>query len=354
MRHVGCMLKGVMRTVSSNYLKMVLKGCCGLLRHDEEKIAALNALLTDGGRNLDNPTHRYERRLVGKLINETARFTGDSATGVRVGMTLRPEGFMDIGHAITLCDNLRDVIALNQSYQRLNQELGKTHLDVIGNSAWMKWTPLYAETEFYAQMVEMIFAGYASIGRWLLWGEDNPVLSMHFRHAPPADLTTQKTVFCDKVFYNAEFDGVEFVAEAVEVPMPNRNPEMLEFIKARLDQQLLQLDTPVTVTEEALLCIQSSLSEGRPSITQIAKLMGMSERTLRRRLDAEGKSFRTVLELARRESCEAYMRDAGVSHADVALRLGFNDQSAFSRAFKVWFNQTPSQYRQALADRAAE
>ena len=82
--------------------------------------------------------------------------------------------------------------------------------------------------------------------------------------------------------------------------------------------------------------------------------MGMSERTLRRRLEEEDESFRTVLERARRESCETYMRDPKITQADIALRLGFNDQSAFSRAFKSWFDQTPSEYRAALADRAAE
>ena len=333
---------------------MVFKGCCALLKGDEEKLGQLKALLTDGGRNLENPTHRYERRLIGLLLNRTAEMTGDSATGVKVGMSLRPEGFMDIGHAITLCDNLRGVIELNHSYQRLNQELGKTHLEVKDGAAWLKWTPLYPESEFYAQMVEMVFAGYASIGRWLLWGEDNPVLKMYFRHDPPEDISTQKIVFCETINYNADFDGVAFMVEMIDVPMPNRNPEMLEFLTARLDRQLAQLNSHVTVNEEALRCIQSALADGRPTIAHIAKIMGMSERTLRRRLEEEGETFRTVLERARRESCETYMRDPKITQADIALRLGFNDQSAFSRAFKSWFDQTPSEYRAALADRAAE
>ena len=82
--------------------------------------------------------------------------------------------------------------------------------------------------------------------------------------------------------------------------------------------------------------------------------MGMSERTLRRRLESEGHSFRSLLERARKENCEAYMRSANISQTDMALRLGFNDQSAFSRAFKVWFDQTPTEYRQTLAQTRAE
>jgi len=337
-----------MQAISSSYLKMVLRGCCGLVS-DETDIQTLRNLLPDDGHNLNNPTFRYDRHMVGKLLNTTRDLTHDSATGVKVGMTLRPEGFMDIGHAITLCDNLRSVLELNETFQPLNQELGKTRLEIIGDSAWLKWTPLYADKDFYAQMVEMVFSGYACIGRWLLWGEDTPVLSMHFRHDAPDDLSTHKMVFGNNTIFNSDFDGVEFIADVVDVPMPNRNPEMLEFLKTRLTDQLRQLNNPMSNSEEALRCVQAALIDGRPTITQIAKLMGMSERTLRRRLDDEGETFRSILESARRESAETYMRANDLTHAEIALRLGFNDQSAFSRAFKSWFNQTPSEYHAALS-----
>jgi AraC-like DNA-binding protein len=337
-----------MQSISSPYLKMVFRGCCGLVDEDA-KIKLLRDLFPDDGHNLENPTFRYERRMVGKLLNTTQELMNDSATGVKVGMTLRPEGFMDIGHAITLCDNLRGVLELNETFQPLNQELGKTRLEIIGDSAWLKWTPLYADKDFYAQMVEMVFSGYACIGRWLLWGEDTPVLSMHFRHDAPDDLTTHKMVFGDNTIFNSDFDGVEFIADVVDVPMPNRNPEMLAFLKTRLADQLHRLNSPISDSEEALSCILAALPEGRPSITKIAKLMGMSERTLRRRLDEDGETFRSILERARRESAETYMRANDLTHAEIALRLGFNDQSAFSRAFKSWFNQTPSEYQAALS-----
>ena len=98
-------------------------------------------------------------------------------------------------------------------------------------------------------------------------------------------------------------------------------------------------------------CIQVSLGEDRPTIGGIAAIMGMSERSLRRKLTEEGESFRGLLEQARKENCETYMRSKIYTQSDIALMLGFSDHSAYSRAFKKWFGQTPRDYKDALAQK---
>jgi AraC-like DNA-binding protein len=334
-----------MKSISSSYLKMIYNGC---VTHSGDKDIVLS-VMPEGKAGFDNPSTRFDRRLAPTLINTAVHGAGDPTIGLKIGVDFRPETLLDLGYAFPFCQNMRDVIALNAYYQPLIQTIGTTKLAMRDDSAWLDWYPNYSDTEYHRYFVEMIFAGYATIGRWLLWGDDTPVLSMHFRHDAPDDLTTHKMVFGDNTIFNSDFDGVEFIADVVDVPMPNRNPEMLAFLKTRLADQLHRLNSPISDSEEALSCILAALPEGRPSITKIAKLMGMSERTLRRRLDEDGETFRSILERARRESAETYMRANDLTHAEIALRLGFNDQSAFSRAFKSWFNQTPSEYQAALS-----
>ena len=308
--------------------------------------------LPDGQARFDNPSTRFDRQLAPQLINAAVQGSGDPTIGLKIGVDFRPETLLDLGYAFPFCQNLREVITLNAQYQPLIQTIGRTRLTMRGDSAWLDWYPNYSDTEFHRYFVEMIFAGYATIGRWLLWGDENPVLSMHFRHSPPEDSTLHHQIFCENVHFGAQSDSIEFSPQTIDVPMPNRNPNMIALLRRRLDIQLSQLNTPLSPATEALRCIQAALINGRPNIGRIATIMGMSERTLRRKLEHEGQSFRGLLEQARRENCEAYLRSERFSQTDIAQMLGFNDHSAYSRAFKGWYGVTPSAYRAGLSQRA--
>jgi AraC-like DNA-binding protein len=74
----------------------------------------------------------------------------------------------------------------------------------------------------------------------------------------------------------------------------------------------------------------------------------MSERTLQRHLAQAGLSFQALLDRSRQHLAEAYLRDPRLELAEIALLLGYSEQSAFQRAFKQWTGQTPRQWRLAL------
>ena len=72
----------------------------------------------------------------------------------------------------------------------------------------------------------------------------------------------------------------------------------------------------------------------------------MTPRTLQRRLAGADYSFQDVLDATRRELAQVYLRDPALSALDVALLLGYAEQSSFTRAFRHWFDVTPSSWRQ--------
>jgi AraC-like DNA-binding protein len=95
--------------------------------------------------------------------------------------------------------------------------------------------------------------------------------------------------------------------------------------------------------------VADALPDGQPSRSQVARRMGMSERTLQRRLAEHGATFQTVVTQARQDAAEALLRADAHSIVDVAFLTGFADQTAFTRAFKRWTGTTPAAYRQACA-----
>ena len=89
------------------------------------------------------------------------------------------------------------------------------------------------------------------------------------------------------------------------------------------------------------------MSEGRPTLSRIAADLALPERTLQRRLAAEGTSLHQEIEEVRKRMAMATLRDERMSVEEVAFLLGYAETSTFFRSFRRWTGTTPHQYRRA-------
>ena len=90
------------------------------------------------------------------------------------------------------------------------------------------------------------------------------------------------------------------------------------------------------------------MHDGKITVNEIAKEVFMSVRSLHRNLNELGTIFGSILDEVRREFAEHYVSDTREEVTEVAFRLGFSEQSSFSRAFKRWTGMSPSAYRADL------
>lgn len=81
------------------------------------------------------------------------------------------------------------------------------------------------------------------------------------------------------------------------------------------------------------------------SVTRVAELLAMHRRTLNRRLQREGTTFRAVLEQVRFDAARELLRDEGREIEEIARMLGYTEASAFTRAFRRWSGTTPGRWR---------
>jgi AraC-like DNA-binding protein len=102
-----------------------------------------------------------------------------------------------------------------------------------------------------------------------------------------------------------------------------------------------QADIPNRVRQ----AVSAVLGEGVPTLSKIASELGLSARTLQRRLSASGQTYQSIVDAARRQLAHQLLRETDHCLAEIAFRTGFSEQSAFSRAFKRWSGQTPRSYR---------
>jgi AraC-like DNA-binding protein len=94
--------------------------------------------------------------------------------------------------------------------------------------------------------------------------------------------------------------------------------------------------------------IIDSLPSGPVANEKVARELGMSVRSLQRRLAEAGTSFRDLLDTSRQEMAQSYIREPEIELVEIAFLLGFSDQSAFSRAFKRWTGNSPNEVRKTF------
>ena len=180
----------------------------------------------------------------------------------------------------------------------------------------------------------------------LNFGEELQPLSVSFQHPPPGCADQYQRYFQAPVRFSAPGDCILFPLDAVEKTLPGTNPQF-----ARMHDQL-NVDYLARLREGSLVHrVKAGIIEALPSgpvaNEKVARDLGMSVRSLQRRLAEAGTSFRDLLDASRQEMALNYIRETEIELAEIAFLLGFSDQSAFSRAFKRWTGNTPNEVRKA-------
>lgn len=340
-----------MPTVSTAYLANIIDSSVALGAPAD----VLHALVPGGRTALASPDARFPAELPGKVLNLAADVTGIDSIGLRVGMQFRPATFLDVGYALAAASTIREALEINIRYQPLTQEVVRTRLELSRREARIVFEPAFADAEAVRRITEAVLAGYASIGRWLLWDQERPLASVHFRHAQPKPETDAfcRSLFGEEVRYGAPMDMMVMNAELVSRPLPNANPPLVQLLEGRLNARLGAYAAGSSLRMLVINRLHAQMRKGKHSLDDTAKLLGMSGRTLRRRLQEEGLTYSDLLAAARKEAAEVYIHEDKLSMADIAGLLGYGDQTAFMRAFKVWFGDTPGAYREKLRKRRA-
>jgi len=176
---------------------------------------------------------------------------------------------------------------------------------------------------------------------------------VHFAHAAPSDTGAHEAFFGCPVRFDAGQTALLFRREALALPLPKADAQLGVFLGEMARDALGRRARESSPPERIKEIIGEELRRGLPPLEQIARRLATSERTLRRRLEEEGTSFRTLLDETRAELARSYVRDGKLPLAEVAFLVGFSETSAFNRAFKRWTGSPPSTWRSQRDARSA-
>ena len=142
---------------------------------------------------------------------------------------------------------------------------------------------------------------------------------------------------------------VEFALADTQRPFLTANHGMWKFFEPALRLRLTDLEQHASTVERVRAALVEALPAGEVSMAAVCKKLGVSARTLQRRLREEGSSFQQTLDALRLSLANHYLVNSSLSGAEISFLLGFEDPNSFVRAFQMWSGSTPQAVRSAHA-----
>ncbi|GAA5233655.1 AraC family transcriptional regulator [Verticiella sediminum] len=205
--------------------------------------------------------------------------------------------------------------------------------------------PVDPADELYRFILELAFSAHLALARDLRDSAYN-FSEVHVSYAQPAHASAYRMLFHCPVRFGQPANELRIDA-AAELEAPARRPDASTHAMAReLCQQLL---VEMAHAGGAASMVRRALVEQMPwrfpTIESMARELSMEPRTLRRRLEGQGTSYREVLAEVRRGLAIEYLRKTRMTTEEIAARLGYSDAANFRHAFKGWTGKSPHEYR---------
>ncbi|OIR00500.1 HTH-type transcriptional regulator VirS [mine drainage metagenome] len=193
-------------------------------------------------------------------------------------------------------------------------------------------------------LADVSFASLVELGRRGTGQRLTPLRVELVRSRPPGDL--HRDYFGCPIRYGADQDVLILKRSDLDRPFPGHNPELLAILTPALASALEEIQVRSSVKEQVKIVLKRKLASGRPELSEVARDLGMSERTLQRRITEGETTFRDLLVEARQELGRQLLSDPSAAINEVAFLLGYQDTSSFYRAFRDWEGVTPHRWRE--------
>lgn len=289
---------------------------------------------------------RYPYTSMIRLWNLAMTKTGDECFGLSVIQHWQPANSHALGFAWLASDTLKEALQRLERYVRVFN----THMlaTVHETSEGYEICPFILPDEYPQPSHAAIDAGIALVLH-LCRLSDTPSLSplrIELRRPVPSCADKFHAYFQAPIMYNSSRDMLLLDKHTVEKRLPSGNIEIALSCDKIVRDYLAKLDRSDIIMQVKKSLIDY-LSSDNLSEELIARKLNMSLRSMQRKLSEKGSSYKVLLDETRKELAEQYVQRTDYPINDITYRLGFSEQSNFSRAFKRWTGMSPREYRQS-------
>lgn len=294
------------------------------------------------GRDLDVRRRRISAESQSKVFEYAAEAVDDGAFGLHLAEDASPREAGLLFYVMSAAGNLGEALAHFSRYSRIVNETLRVKLvpapgGVAADIAFVGFSRCSAKqaTEFG---VAVTIKALREIVGWKI----HPT-HISFVHGRNSDLRSFERFFGCSVEFGASCDRFAFSHETLNLPLVTGDRYLLETLQPICDEAAKERGTLIgTLRAMVENEVQTLLPNGEMSKISVAQTLGLSARTLTRRLADEGTTYEQVVDELRRSLALQYIKEQGVSLSQIAWLLGYEGSTSFNHAFRRWTGRSPS------------
>jgi len=286
---------------------------------------------------------RVNSQVLTDIFNFAATNLNDPQIGLKCALKYPLLQYTRPAEFLKLCKNLEQAADLYNHYSPLFHTVGTPSGITSENGVdRMVWIPSFAPnlTEDNRQFIEFIMTNLVTSINWLAWKTSNAVQQLNIKHEAVLPLTEYETLLeCDVKFGQSEYSLI-LKDDVKDAPFAMSNQAELARVRVKFNMALNKLLKDQSIVDRIEFQIRNSIETGVPNKASVARALGLSERTMARNLKEKGTCFKDIKNRVLKDLAVAKINQ-GLPLVEVAHALGYNDQSAFTRAYKRWFGSSP-------------
>ena len=278
-----------------------------------------------------------------ELNKQIAKLAGNEDLGLFVGRA----AYLNIVHLLlylsSICSSLRQWLNMMPSVLELGADLGKAVIVREGGTLRSEWRPLVPVSVSGRYTIDMVLSTANSILSSICL-QPITIAKAQFTYPQPQDLTVLKQCFGDNLAFDQPYSALFFEMESLDFKLIQPVNEHSDTAPNPWQEYMASTsgDSVLRALRQSIVC---ALPTGEMTIDTVADDLGVSRRTLQRRLSDRDTSFQHVVQDLRYQMSLRFLSDNRLGVTTIAFLLGYGDSSSFSTAFKSWHGCPPSEFR---------
>lgn len=297
-------------------------------------------------KRLEEPLQRVPIPVLDKLAQRARALTNEPALGVHLGMQMRASAHGYLGFAAMTASTIREAleIAMRFAPTRTSAIALRLHVDAdVCALVIEERVPLGAAQEL---IILALIVGIEQIGSALTGKKLDGSADVTF--SKPANFERFEHLGGHRIRFEQPENQLVFAAASLEHPIVFADPVARRLAQEQCERELEALGYRENLASRVRALVPNP-EGGFFSLEEVAAQLGVSPRTLKRRLAEQGTGFSELLEEQQRERALMLLRSPELSLEEVAERVGYSDVANFTRAFRRWTGSTPGAYRRAAS-----
>lgn len=288
--------------------------------------------------------------VIERLLNFLMQQLGDPLMGLRAAPHINLAALGVLGFVVQTSSTLQNLIETTIRFEPLLGDVSITRLHHEPGAALWRLEHRITDPLAARLVTECVLGCWAGQLRLLIQHQPRPLLAVRFQHAPPKDrhlLREYEEFFHCPVHFNQAASELVLSPASLSLALTLANPDLHQTLEQHAVAVLSQRQSGISFIDQVKSILRAQLQQGTsPLREQVAELLGMSGRSLHRRLQEQDSNYREVLDDVRFDLARKALHGSARSIESVALQLGFQESQSFIRWFRQMAGTTPGEFRQ--------